>query len=139
MAKRTFCADAAVHPSSRYFHAVEPSVVLQVIDLQDESSYVSNLVYLRSGEPLVLAAEEPSLHTQARTVLHMRVKHSRVRRMRRPYGAMPSRTMRTQIRLVLGPTPIYAVVRLRDFLIEPFDLLPVPVSSLFPSGFPPGQ
>src|SRR6267154_1735202 len=35
---------------------------------------------------------------------------------------MPSRPMRAQIRLVLGLTRVYAFVRFRDFLIEPFDV-----------------
>src|ERR1700738_4260712 len=75
----------------------------------------------RSGEPLVLAPENPSFHTQVRAILHMSVEHSRVRRVRRPHGAMPSRPMRAQIRLVQIPTRAYAFVRFRDFLGEPFD------------------
>ena len=60
----------------------------------------SSSVDFRSSKPLVLAPEQPSFHTQDRAILHMSVEHSRVRRVRRPHGAMPSRPMRAQIRLV---------------------------------------
>jgi hypothetical protein len=116
----------AVHASSGLLPQWQPSVVWQVtknrIKVQDKSRYVWKLIDVRSGKPLVLAPEEPSFHAQVRTILHMSVERSRVRRVRRPYRAMPSRPMCAQIRLVLGPTRVYAFVRFRDFLVEPFDL-----------------